>query len=41
MTEDGYKKLKEEITALESERPMISKQIAEERDKGDLSENDE
>lgn len=41
MTEDGYKKLKEEITALESERPMISKQIAEARDKGDLSENAE
>jgi len=41
MTEDGYKKLKEEIAALESERPMISKQIAEARDKGDLSENAE
>ncbi|MDR2956494.1 MAG: transcription elongation factor GreA [Prevotella sp.] len=41
MTEDGYKKLKEEITVLESERPVISKQIAEARDKGDLSENAE
>lgn len=41
MTEDGYKKLKEEISALESERPAISKQIAEARDKGDLSENAE
>ena len=41
MTEDGYKKLKEEIATLESERPMISKQIAEARDKGDLSENAE
>ncbi len=41
MTEDGYKKLKEEINALESERPAISKQIAEARDKGDLSENAE
>lgn len=41
MTEDGYKKLKEDISALESERPMISKQIAEARDKGDLSENAE
>lgn len=41
MTEDGYKKLKEEITALESERPLISRQIAEARDKGDLSENAE
>ena len=41
MTEDGFKKLKEEISALESERPAISKQIAEARDKGDLSENAE
>jgi len=41
MTEEGYKKLKEEITALESERPAISRQIAEARDKGDLSENAE
>ena len=41
MTEDGYKKLKEEISVLESERPLISKQIAEARDKGDLSENAE
>ncbi len=41
MTEDGYKKLKEDISALESERPIISKQIAEARDKGDLSENAE
>jgi len=41
MTEDGYKKLKEDISALESERPVISKQIAEARDKGDLSENAE
>ncbi|WP_108823343.1 transcription elongation factor GreA [Dysgonomonas sp. Marseille-P4361] len=41
MTEDGYKKLKEEISLLESERPTISKQIAEARDKGDLSENAE
>lgn len=41
MTEDGYKKLKEEINVLESERPAISKQIAEARDKGDLSENAE
>ncbi|NDW10600.1 transcription elongation factor GreA [Dysgonomonas sp. 520] len=42
MTEDGYKKLKEEIYQLEAfERPAISKQIAEARDKGDLSENAE
>ncbi len=42
MTEDGYKKLKEEINALESvDRPAISRLIAEARDKGDLSENAE
>lgn len=42
MTEDGYKKLKEEINTLETvDRPAISKQIAEARDKGDLSENAE
>ena len=42
MTEEGYKKMKEEITRLETiERPKISKQIAEARDKGDLSENAE
>lgn len=42
MTEEGYNKLKEEIAYLEAvERPAISKQIAEARDKGDLSENAE
>ncbi len=42
MTEDGYKKLMEEINYLETvKRPEISKQIAEARDKGDLSENAE
>lgn len=42
MTEDGYKKLKEEINQLETvQRPAISRQIAEARDKGDLSENAE
>jgi len=42
MTEDGYKKLKEEINVLETvNRPAITKQIAEARDKGDLSENAE
>lgn len=42
MTEDGYKKLMDEISRLETiERPKISKQIAEARDKGDLSENAE
>jgi transcription elongation factor GreA len=42
MTEEGYKKLKEEINTLETvNRPTISRQIAEARDKGDLSENAE
>jgi transcription elongation factor GreA len=42
MTEDGYKKLEKEIEHLETvERPKISQQIAEARDKGDLSENAE
>lgn len=42
MTEEGYKKLREEINVLETvNRPAISKQIAEARDKGDLSENAE
>ena len=39
MTEEGYRKLKEEISHLESvKRPEISRQIGEARDKGDLSE---
>ena len=42
MTEDGYKRLIEEIAFLETtKRPEISRQIAEARDKGDLSENAE
>lgn len=42
MTADGYKKLMDEINMLESvKRPEISRQIAEARDKGDLSENAE
>lgn len=42
MSEDGYKKILEEINYLESvERPKVSAQIAEARDKGDLSENAE
>ncbi len=42
MTEEGYKKLIEEIAFLETtKRPEISRQIAEARDKGDLSENAE
>lgn len=41
-TEEGLKKLKDELHQLESiERPKISQQIAEARDKGDLSENAE
>ena len=41
-TEEGLKKLKEELQHLKSvERPAISRQIAEARDKGDLSENAE
>jgi transcription elongation factor GreA len=41
-TPEGLKKLKEELEYLESvRRPEISKQIAEARDKGDLSENAE
>ena len=42
MTEEGLRKLQEEIRELESvQRPEISRQIAEARDKGDLSENAE
>ena len=42
MTEEGLRKLKEELKELESvQRPEISRQIAEARDKGDLSENAE
>jgi transcription elongation factor GreA len=42
LTEEGMKKLKEELRHLKTvERPNISKQIAEARDKGDLSENAE
>ncbi len=41
-TEEGLKKLKNEIHHLETvERPKISQQIADARDKGDLSENAE
>ena len=41
-TEEGLKKLKDELKHLKSvERAAISKQIAEARDKGDLSENAE
>jgi transcription elongation factor GreA len=42
MTEEGYNKLLAEINYLETvKRPEISAQIAEARDKGDLSENAE
>ncbi len=41
-TEEGLENLKKELDLLMSvERPSISKQIAEARDKGDLSENAE
>ena len=42
MTEDGLKKLKEELHELETiERPRVIAAIAEAREKGDLSENAE
>ncbi|MDO5664070.1 MAG: transcription elongation factor GreA [Bacteroidia bacterium] len=42
MTEEGLRKLNEELVHMESiQRPEISRQIAEARDKGDLSENAE
>jgi transcription elongation factor GreA len=41
-TPEGYKKLKQELEQMKNiERPRISAQIAEARDKGDLSENAE
>jgi transcription elongation factor GreA len=42
VTVDGLQKLKEELNQLRNvERPLISRQIADARDKGDLSENAE
>ena len=42
MTEEGLKKLKDELTYMKSKgRSEIAKQIAEAREKGDLSENAE
>jgi len=42
ITEEGLQKLKEELDQLRFvERPMISKLIADARDKGDLTENAE
>ncbi len=41
-TEEGLQRLKDELHYMKTkERPSISKQIAEARDKGDLSENAE
>ncbi len=41
-TEEGLQKIKDELKQLKTvERPSISQQIAEARDKGDLSENAE
>ncbi len=41
-TKEGYQKLKDDLERYEKiERPKISRQIAEARDKGDLSENAE
>ncbi len=42
VTEEGLQKLKDELDLLRNvERPLISRQIADARDKGDLSENAE
>jgi transcription elongation factor GreA len=42
ITEEGLHKLKEELDQLRLvERPLLSRQIADARDKGDLSENAE
>ena len=42
VTKEGLEKMKAELERLESiERPRITQQIAEARDKGDLSENAE
>ena len=42
VTEEGLQKLKEELEQLRTvERPMLSRAIADARDKGDLSENAE
>lgn len=42
VTDEGLRKMKEELDLLRNiERPSISRQIAEARDKGDLSENAE
>lgn len=41
VTSEGLEKLKGDLVNLISQRPLISRQIAEARDKGDLSENAE
>ena len=42
VTKEGLDKMKQELEQLETiERPKITQQIAEARDKGDLSENAE
>ena len=41
MSEEGYKKLLADLKELEAKRPEVVRQIAEARDKGDLSENAE
>ena len=41
VTQEGLDRLRDELAAMIAQRPVISKQIAEARDKGDLSENAE
>ena len=41
VTQEGLDKLREELAVMIAERPVISRAIAEARDKGDLSENAE
>lgn len=41
LTQEGFNKKMEELSALEAQRPLIKQAIAEARDKGDLSENAE
>ena len=41
MTQEGLDKLKKDLADAVAQRPVISAQIAEARDKGDLSENAE
>lgn len=41
VTQEGYDKMLKDIEVLRAQRPVISAQIGEARDKGDLSENAE